>query len=48
MMNENRDTMHNPSETPPPPATRVVLLREVIPPDGLQQAPVRAASGVAE
>ena len=36
MMNENRDAMHTPSESPPPPAARAVLISEVGPRDGLQ------------
>jgi hydroxymethylglutaryl-CoA lyase len=36
MMNENRDAMHSPSETPAPPAAQTVLISEVGPRDGLQ------------
>lgn len=35
-MNENRDAMHTPPETPAPPATPTVLISEVGPRDGLQ------------
>ena len=35
-MNENRDAMHEPTESPAPPATPAVLISEVGPRDGLQ------------